>query len=261
VGTVGRASRGAIAALCLVVAIGFAISWLTSDTKGRTVAASPSVQSSVYLPIVFQSYRQLPFIDDFSDPTSGWPISQSGFSQKGYVTGQYWMKVLQPNYEAYAGNSLYTLGDVQLEVSAYSDTPTIAAYGLFFAYSGVPGQSGETSLYDFQINPGTGQFELVRQVYDTNTPTPNTPPTIIKIIDWTSSSAILTGSQTNSLKVIRSGTTITLYVNGQQLDSPPVTDATLGAGTVGMDVYGYAANAEAFFDNFAFVDNTTTPLP
>jgi hypothetical protein len=113
-----------------VPAIGFAVSWLPSDTKGRTVAASPSVQSSVYLPIVFQNY--LLFIDNFSNPASGWPISQSGYSQKGYVNGQYWMKLLQPNYEAYDGNSLYG-GDLQLEVSAYSDTPTIAAYGLFFA--------------------------------------------------------------------------------------------------------------------------------
>ncbi len=224
-----RGARGAIVALCLVIAIGCAVGWLAPDTKRRMEAAGPSVQPAAYLPI---------------------PILQTGFSQKGYVNGQYWMKVLQPNFETYAGNGLYS-SDFQAEVSAYSDTPTIANYGLFFAYGGT------TGLYDFQLNPGTGQYALFRQIYVQSTPTPTF--TVVTIINWTSSTAILTGSQVNQLKVTRSGTTITLYANGVQLAQ--VNDSNLEAGNVGMDLSGSAANAEAFYDNFAFVDNTTTPLP
>jgi hypothetical protein len=240
----GRAARGAVVFLCLVVGIGFAVGWLPRAGGERATATSQSYPvPQAFLPIAYQSY-QLPFFDDFSNPASGWPVMQTSIGSWGYVNGMYRLQILTPQYTIFAGNNLYA-GDFQAEVSAYSDTPSIDNYGIYFGYINGVGR------YFFDVSPNSGSFSLWRHDDVQNT--------WIAVVGWTYSSAILTSSQTNLLKVTRSGSTITMYSNQLQLSQ--VVDSTLGAGYVGMATASNYANAEAFFDNFAFVGNTTTPLP
>jgi hypothetical protein len=246
VGINTRAARSAVAFICLVVGIGFAVGWLPRAAGERATAASQratATGSQVFLPVLYQTYQLPYFFDDFSNPASGWPISQTSIGSWGYVNGQYRMQILTGGYTDYAGNSLYA-SDFQAQVSAYSDTPTIDNYGLYFGLiSGV-------GKYFFDVSPNSGTFSLWRHDDVQNS--------WISVVGWTYSPAILTSTQTNLLKVTRSGSTITMYVNQQQLSQ--VVDSTLGAGYVGLATASAYANAEAFFDNFAFTSNMTTPL-
>jgi hypothetical protein len=229
--------------LCLVLAIGFAAGWLDDGARGPIATASPNGQAAVYLPSVFQSYVA-PFIDNFSNPASGWPIMQTSIGTWGYVNGQYRMQLLTAGYVLYAGNNLFA-GDFQAETSAYSDTPYGAQYGIYF------GSLDGVGRYVFAVFPYTGIFSLYRR--------DDVQSTWIPIISGTYSSAIALGTLSNNLKVTRSGSTITMYANGQQIGQ--ATDVTLGAGYVGMVGGGNVVNDEEFFTTFAFVPNTTTPLP
>jgi hypothetical protein len=231
-----------------MVGIGFAVGWLPRAAGERATAASQrttAAGSQVFLPIAYQSF-QLPFFDDFSNPASGWPITQTSGGSWGYVNGQYRMQLLLAGGYMWAGDGIYA-GDFQAETTAYSDTPTTDQYGIYFARTtGVGG-------YAFMVNPypGFGQFVLARHDDAANV--------WYNIVNWTNTGVVLTGSQVNVLKVTRSGSTITVYANGYQLAQ--VVDSTLGAGYVDLITQGSAVNSEAFFDNFAFVGNTTTPLP
>ena len=73
--------------------------------------------------------------------------------------------------------------------------------------------------------------------------------TAAPIIDWTHSAAIRTGTRANRLKVVRSGSVISLYVNGAEVGS--ASDGVYRGTWVGMEADSINANFEGRFDNFA----------
>lgn len=248
-GLPGRVRTGAGLLLTLAVVGGLALGWRPTGTS--SVAASENRSSTAvvpqnFLPILLQTYAA-PFLDDFSNPSSGWPILQTSYGTWGYVNGEYRMQVLQPGYELRAGHNLYA-GDFHVKVSARSDTLDNAGYGLYFAFN------GNIGYYVFEVDPWLGRFFFYRWDFT------QTPPARVFIINGTPNSAILINIQTNLLEVTRSGTTISMFANGNLLAT--VVDGTLGPGLVGMDaaVFPSAPPAEVFFDNFAFVNNTVQPL-
>jgi hypothetical protein len=74
------------------------------------------------------------------------------------------------------------------------------------------------------------------------------PRTWSTLVAPTASAALRADTQGNVIAVGRSGGTIRLYANGQQVAQ--TTDSTFGRGTVGMSAEAYAPNYEVRFDDF-----------
>jgi hypothetical protein len=69
------------------------------------------------------------------------------------------------------------------------------------------------------------------------------------LIGWTPSPAIRTGTQSNRLKVVRSGASIALYVNETLVGS--TSDGVYTGTWLGIKAGAAAANFDGRFDNFA----------
>jgi hypothetical protein len=104
------------------------------------------------------------------------------------------------------------------------------SYGVAFR------ENSELHTYAFEIG-NDGLYSV--QLYDGEWKT---------LKAWSSTDAINVG-ETNELMVIADGTTLTFFVNGEQLTT--LEDDTLAAGTVGllMDMFEEGESAAVEFDN------------
>ncbi len=155
--------------------------------------------------------------DDFSNAATGWPVGKTEACQAAYQQGEY-ATVAQPGwvcvYRAPVGP--YPNGSFQVtarrEAGMY---PT--AYGLFFGEDGAFG-----SLYAFLVNPDAQEYALA--IYQ------NDGWAALTWDDgdndaWLASGAIEPGTGVNTLKAVRDGSAMHLFVNDTYLTT--VRDATL----------------------------------
>jgi uncharacterized repeat protein (TIGR01451 family) len=168
------------------------------------------------------------YTDDFSNPASGWPVGNSSTTTVGYLNGEYRILVKPANYIVFVYDD-FGASDYRVEVDARPGGSLNGGLGLIFGRT-------DQGFYLFEIHDGW--FILLR----------NDPSwTWTVLIDWTPSSAIHTGSQTNHLKVVRYGASIQLYANGQLLAT--TSDATyLGSG-LGISSDAFSKNYDGRFDN------------
>jgi hypothetical protein len=127
-----------------------------------------------------------------------------------------------------------------VKVTARVAGSTMGIYGLVFA-----GRETPQELLVFWVDPVTQRYALQQLKGGAWT----------VLVDWSASSAIRTGNQTNLLAVRQNGEEIHLYVNDAYLDSvfdPAAADST-EVGLVHWAFYGGWATAH--FDDFA----TTVP--
>ena len=150
--------------------------------------------------------------DDFDDPASGFMRSSDERSRLSYEDGQYSIGVIPENSVAWSSRSGYLL-DFVMEVAVSADAE-VGFAGLVFH------KQGDSRFYAFAITPD-GYYSLMKSAQVAE-----------PILDWRHSSHIRTGADTNRLRVVRVGATVTLYVNGQYLDS--VQDTTFTEGEVGV---------------------------
>jgi hypothetical protein len=114
--------------------------------------------------------------------------------------------------------------------------------------------SGEVYGLVFRLNPGAQQFYTLEinshGEYRFVLATGSNPNAWITLIDWTHSSAILTGQQpTNTIFVIASGHNFRFYVN-KQLIVTSYTNSAYSSGMIGFLVGGdSSAGSEAVFSN------------
>ena len=233
-------------------------------TPTITPTRNPSHPPDVYLPAVLRQNTPTPtrtptrtatptitptpgtYFDDFTNPASGWYVGSFTASSCGYVGGEYQIYTWDVGWLTYCGANLYA-SDLRIEVDVRAATHHYGSLGVYFA-------SGASGRYYFLIDDNYGMYTLVRRDVATSSYTP--------LIGWTSSAAIKTGSQTNHLKVVRAGSVITVFANGQQLNT--ATDSTYGAGYLGLVsqvASNEQANYDARFDNFLLVYSATAALP
>ena len=133
--------------------------------------------------------------------------------------GQFNLRVLTPLFIAWVECTKVEYTDFVLEVDATQVSgPDDNTYGVIFRYG-----LEASEFYTFSIS-GDGFYVLAIDGPERETPE--------MIVDWTESSAINQGQQTNHLKVIAVGENIKYYVNDQLLGE--AQDSRLGAGTVGF---------------------------
>jgi len=149
--------------------------------------------------------------------------------------GQFIMKVVTPSYIGWTECTGTEYADFIVEVDATQISgPDNNAYGVILRY-GL--QSDE--FYAFLIS-GDGYHAFTVDGVNHSDPE--------FLADWTESSAINKGAQTNRLKVVAVGTSMKYYVNDQLLGE--VQDARFGTGTLGFFAGTVdEGNLQVAFDN------------
>lgn len=208
--------------------------------SGMQVAAEPSVENAVHaggdptsvihLPMVIRCVGS--YVDDFSDPNSGWPIDSDQAVSVGYVGGEYRITVAEPGWviAVTASDRLEDSGQVEIDMRAVNSVFTA---GLMFGLN-----NDFTQFYTFELFPDGQLWQVWR--FNANTG--------YSLLDEGISGAIKTGGATNHLAVVNEGTTLRLTVNGQTLHTRSMTN-----GRVGISTFSYDANVDVRFDNYTLL--------
>ena len=182
--------------------------------------------------------------DTFGDPNTGFPREPGGFADAGYQTGEYILRVPEPDGFVIAelvgctppGVPDCIFGDMVLEVDARAVGPTAGgSYGLVFHRQ----FAGAYIQYFVLVDPEAGTVRLVRW-NDTNR---------VELIPPTPLVQIAKGESVNHLTITTKGATITVGVNGANL--PTITDPSGPLfGIVALRADAATAPIKAHFDNF-----------
>lgn len=179
------------------------------------------------------------FLDDFTNPNSGWSNKDNTENSWGYTKGVYEGRAKKKNfwYGTFAPLSvpLPPVYIVQADMALANGRD--GSYGILF-------NCGDNSnvFYVFMINPSSRSFALWKSVED-GWEYP---------IKWTSSNYIKSGSSTNTVAVIQGGNRIILAINGQALNSDVITiDEASGTKKVGLCILsGNDLPTDVLYDNF-----------
>jgi hypothetical protein len=149
--------------------------------------------------------------------------------------GKFNMRVITPLYVAWSECAKTEFTDFIMEVDATQVSgPDNNTYGVVFRYG-----LDASEFYAFLIS-GDGFY-----VFTVDGPDRKEPELLV---DWTESSAINKGAQTNHIKVVAVGESMKYYINDQLLGE--VQDARFSAGTVGFFAGTLKeGNVQVSFDN------------
>jgi hypothetical protein len=178
--------------------------------------------------------EQLPWTEDFSDPTSGWQAESDASAEVGYHEGAMRVRVNVPNRLAWASAGR-KLSDFHLSVEATQVAgPDDNEYGLLVR------MQDPDHFYRFSIS-GDGYYLVSK--YDGE-------EWEVLSGDWTPSDAIRLGAATNLLEVVCQGATMAFYVNGELLTE--VQDSTYLRGDIGLYAGSFFdPGVEIHFDNLS----------
>ncbi|RME69883.1 MAG: hypothetical protein D6784_17645, partial [Chloroflexi bacterium] len=213
----------------------YTIGYATAQVCSAAAPAPPA--SLVYLPIILSSGGSAScpayYTDNFGDPGSGWLVSDTSERRYAYVGGEYQIWVKNPNMAWWVTPGAKAT-DFTASVSARRASGGSGGYGIIFGIN----EDG-TQWYEFDIGVNSYSIWKYNNGYIT-------PP----LQDWTYSPAIATSTGSNRLKVIRQGSSISVYVNNQFLNT--IIDSSFtGFRRIGLTVGAGSASNDVRFDNFA----------
>jgi len=190
-----------------------------------SASASPEgdVVPVAYLPSIMNNYCSN-YFDDFSNPASGWEITDHPYYLSEYLNGEY--RVLSKNKDYFYLFDAPTCDrdNYTVEVDARWQGSSGYDYGIMFV-------SSYYQVYALYLR---------------------TPSGTVTIVPTTSSSTINWGMASNHLGVTRDGDLITLYLHGTTLGTwlQNTISGENGAGVI-VRPYSDVAIADARFDNFS----------
>jgi hypothetical protein len=193
-----------------------------------TVAVSLAV-------LVGCSEGELPWVDDFSDPTSGWLAESDASAEVEYDEGVMRILVKTPNGLAWA-SAEREFSDFHLSVEATQFAgPDDNEYGVLVR------MQDSDRFYRFSIS-GDGYYLVSK--YD------GEAWEALSGDDWLPGDAIHLGAATNLLEIMCHGATMTFVVNDVQLAE--VRDSSYSRGDIGLYAGSFfQPGVEIHFDNFA----------
>ena len=218
-------------ALAVLVLASLACNAISSGTSNPpTLPTQPSSQNTPQ-----NSSGQVLFQDDFSDSSSGWPVDADTDKSASYTAdNQYLLQAFTAKQDVWAHPG-QSFGDVRVEVDATKSIgPEDNSFGLVCRfvdndnfYFFVVSSDGYQAIGKYQA----GQFSYLSA--DKMQPTSN----------------VKSGTAVNHLRADCIGSTLTLYINGQQTSS--VSDSSFSTGDVGVIVGTFdTPNVGILFDNF-----------
>lgn len=184
------------------------------------------------------------FEDDFSSRTNPWDIEDQEYKITDFTDGQYRIWVNNDQLDVWGVAHQYFEGDVSIQVEASKVAgPDINDYGLICRYTEDENNDAENQYWFYFFIIGSNGAATIAKVDGTR------QTYLSQSGSMEYHSAIRTGNATNTIRADCIGSTLTLYVNGQQVmrvrdDSFQAGDVGLIAGTfdeIGVDIR---------FDNF-----------
>jgi hypothetical protein len=210
----------------------------------------------VYLPFI--SYSPIVFYDDFSNPSSGWPTGKAEGQECyfEYLNGHYRVKVEEygerciiPNFNI----PKRVNGTFSVKVRRTSDEGRHMLYGLIFG----AGADAIENRWGLEVYPNEDPncddkpFYWLYALVDGDSEyfeTKCTDSIDIDENDW------------NELKVIRNGTRIDIYINGERKGSYTDADYLLNEGYTLLEVVSVSDDTiEVEFDDFIVSRSTQLP--
>lgn len=174
------------------------------------------------------------FKDDFSSSNSGWDQVRADDGITDYENGVYRINVLVPDTDVWANPGL-DFTDTQVEVDATKvGGPDDNDFGIICRYQ-------DTDNYYYFIISSDGYYGIGKVV--------DGEYNLIGMDSMPPSEAINQGADTNHLRADCIGNTLTLYVNGEELDSKEDNEFT--SGDVGLLAGTYTeSGTDIHFDDF-----------
>lgn len=170
--------------------------------------------------------------DNFSDPTSGWPVGQDDSGKTAYQDGAYLIRVDDTQLLLWV-TAGYDLRNVLVGVSTRVDTSVgDGDFGLICRYQ------DSDNFYGLEVSEDgyTSIWKLRRGKY-------------VPLVQWRKLPPALRGLKTYALEAICLGTSLKLVVNGQVVAE--AHDQAFSSGDVGMMVgSGDTPGFGVLFDNF-----------
>jgi hypothetical protein len=172
--------------------------------------------------------------DDFSNSNSGWPEAADADKAAAYLDGQYLMQAFTASQDVWAHPG-ENFADVSIEVDATKFSgPDNNDFGIICRFV-------DDSNFYFLIIASDG-YQVIGK-YDNN------EIVYLSADQMQVTDAVNQGSATNHLRADCVGSTLTLYVNGQQVAS--VNDTSFTSGDIGLTVGTFDdPNVAVTFDNF-----------
>jgi len=182
--------------------------------------------------------KDILFQDDFSQSNSGWDRADREDGLTDYGDGVYRMQVKEPSYDLWANPGKSFDGDVRVEVDATKVSgEDDNNFGLICRYSGA---ADTPNFYYFNIS--SDGYAVIGKVSGGS-------QEYISSEQMVPSEAIKQGNTSNKLRADCVGSTLTLYVNGEDVATATDTDYT--SGDVGLMTGTFeVASTEINFDNF-----------
>ena len=226
---------GCIAVLCILVSAAGGLG-LASRLFNQPSALTPDISEPTQAPVVL---GEVILQDDFSSADTTWGAIDDENSLVQVDNGALRMIISKRNWFVWSSPNSIAYRDVHLEMTAINnDTDQYTVFGVMCGQH----TDGE-SFYYFGITPA-GQYVIARVdagVLD-NFLTNND--------QWGFSSLIPQNASSYRVAADCGNGVLTLYVNGQQIDS--VTDSTYTSGRVGVIIWSaeQATRTDVSFDDF-----------
>ena len=175
------------------------------------------------------------FYDDFSDPDSGWDQVNDDNYTTSYNSGVYQIIVHETESDAWSNPGTRTFTDVRVEVEATKNGGSDDNdYGIICRYV-------DTTHFYFAAISSDGYYGILKMN--------DGEYKVLGRENLIPSEIIQLGNATNHIRFDCVGSTLTLYINGTQVDQQ--TDVDFTSGNVGLIAGTYAvASTDILFDNF-----------
>ena len=178
--------------------------------------------------------------DDFSDSTSGWGTGTDADSLVEYVNGGLQMTVFKTDYFTYSTPDDVTYQNLHIDVTvANNSTDEMATFGVMCNQ-----QVTKDAYYYFGVSPN-GEYAIAKAAVAKD------DVVLTNNGKWTASKLIKKNAKSYALGVdCGSDGTLTLYVDGQKIDS--VSDTSYSKGRVALFAWNakVASGTDVVFDNF-----------
>lgn len=207
----------------------------TSGTlAGNELYVLSPADHGIAIPIVYNEYCAGPYLDDFSNPNSGWPVGTSGTITYRYINGEY--SILHAQANRWTGVTLghmldvAYLAEIDTRIVNYQDGIVGLIYGL---------NSDWTDFYTFEIWPREQLW--VNYHY--------TAVSGWQLIQYGQSSSINTQAH-NQLQVYRSAGSphLSFGINYSSLYFPPYVP-----GRFGFSAAAFENNMDFRYDDYKYV--------
>lgn len=183
---------------------------------------------------------QLPYLEDFSSPSSGWEVGDYNNGSVGYANGEYFVTSTSPGVFMW-GQAMRNFDDIDMtftarQVSGPSNDNT--GYGVMCRVRYDPQND---LLYGYSLRISGDGFYAIHKFTGTE---------IVDLVPWTTSSAITLGNASNSMRVTCDGSYLALYVNGTLVAE--ADDGEYASGDIAFSGTNYEeGNSEFRFDDLA----------